>query len=273
MPELPEVETVKNTLKKILINKKIIDVEIYYEKLIASPKIDQFKKQIINQTINDVKRKGKWLIFDLDKHYLLSHLRMEGKYLIRTFGDAINKHEHIAFRLSDNSELRYQDTRKFGRMYLVEKEKAYSVKPLSELGLEPWDEKLTIEFLKEKYKNKSTAIKTVLLDQTIIVGIGNIYVNEILFASKINPLKKACDLNNQELSKVISNTKIVLERAINLGGTTIKSYTSSEGVHGRFQSELQVHGKEGESCPNCKREITKIKVNGRGTYYCPKCQK
>ena len=139
------------------------------------------------------------------------------------------------------------------------------------MGYEPWDSNLNSDYLKDKYKNKKLPIKTVLLDQSIIVGIGNIYADEVLYLSKINPYKKANTLTNEELNNIIKNTKVVLEKAIQLGGTTIKSYTSSEGVHGKFQNELLVHTKE--ECPNCHKKITKVKINGRGTYYCEDCQK
>lgn len=269
MPELPEVETVKNKLKERLLNKKITDINILYNNIIEYPSIEDFKKQIINQEIKDIKRRGKWLLFELDDYYLLSHLRMEGKYLFRKKDEPIDKHEHVIFIL-DNEELRYKDTRKFGRMHLIKKEELMTRKPLNELGLEPWDENLNKEYLKEKYKNKKLPIKTVILDQSIIVGIGNIYADEILFLSKINPLKKANELGDKDLDNIIKYTKLTLERAIKLGGTTIRSYESSEGVHGNFQNELLVHNKD--FCPNCKNELEKIRVGGRGTYYCNKCQ-
>lgn len=269
MPELPEVETVKNVLKKQVLNKQIKKADIYWHNIIAYPKIDEFKKEIKNQKINDILRRGKWLMFELDDYFLLSHLRMEGKYFIRNTQDEINKHEHVIFTFTDNSQLRYHDTRKFGKMYLIEKDKVFSTKPLNELGLEPWDEKLTIDYLKDKFNKKP--IKTQLLDQSIITGIGNIYADEILFLSKINPEKEGNKLTKKNLGNIIKNTKTILESAIKQGGTTIKSYTSSEGVHGMFQTELLVHTKD--ICPICKTEIEKIVVGGRGTYYCPKCQK
>ncbi|MFV0249617.1 MAG: DNA-formamidopyrimidine glycosylase [Bacilli bacterium] len=273
MPELPEVETVKETLKRRLINKKINDINIYYKNLIEFPDIDTFIKNIKNQEILDIKRRGKWLIFELTNYNLLSHLRMEGKYIFRNINDQIDKHEHISFVLNDNIELRYKDTRKFGRMHLLTKEETYIKKPLSELGLEPWDNNLNIKYLENKMRNKKLPIKTVLLDQGIITGIGNIYANEILFLSKINPLKKCSELSQSDYQNIIDKTKIVLEKAIKEGGTTIKSYESSEGVHGRFQQSLNVHGKENCICSNCGDIILKIKINGRGTYYCPNCQK
>ena len=271
MPELPEVETVRKALLKKLKNKKIISVKIIYSNIFLNKDINFVTERIKNQTINDIKRLGKWLIYELDDYYLLSHLRMEGKYLYRDINSPIEKHEHIIFNINNEFELRYKDVRKFGRMYLVEKEHLYN-SPLKDLGLEPWDKNLTPSYLKEKYKNKKLPIKTVLLDQSIITGIGNIYADEILFLSKINPLEKASNLNDEQLSKIITNTKNVLEKAIKEGGTTIRSYTSEEGVTGLFQNELYVHQRENEECRICKTIIKKIKVGGRGTYYCEKCQ-
>ena len=270
MPELPEVETVKEVLKKELLNQKILDVIVNYPKMIEQISVEDFIKNLKNQVIIDIKRRGKWLLFELNDYFLLSHLRMEGKYYIKNFDDEVTRHQHVIFKFKD-FELRYNDTRKFGRMCLLDKNNIYNTKPLNELGYEPWDVNLNIEYLKSKYKNKKNPIKTVLLDQSIIVGIGNIYDDEILFLSKINPYKKASDLTDIELSSIINNTKVVLEKAIKLGGTTIKSYTSSEGVHGRFQNELLVHTKK--ECPICHNKLNIEKINGRSTYYCANCQK
>lgn len=272
MPELPEVETVKETLKLQVLNKKIKNVKVLYSNIIEYPASDIFIKELIAQTINDIKRRGKWLLFELDNYYLLSHLRMEGKYNIRNPKDSYDKHEHVCFEFTDNTELRYKDTRKFGRMHLICKDDLYTSKPLNELGLEPWDELLTVEYLKDKYKSKKNPIKTVILDQSIIVGIGNIYADEILFLSNINPFTKASELDGESLQKIIDNTRRVLTDAIKMGGTTIRTYTSSEGVHGRFQQNLLVHNHEGDLCPVCKNIIVKVQINGRGTYYCEKCQ-
>lgn len=273
MPELPEVETVKETLKLKLIGKKIKDVKVYYDGIIAYPEVKEFSKQIKNLPIKDIKRRGKWLMFDLDKYYLLSHLRMEGKYFFKNKKDKLDNHEHVVFTLDGDEELRYRDTRKFGKMYLIKKEDINSIGPIKDLGLEPWDDSLTKEYLRNKYKNKRLPIKTVLLDQSIIVGIGNIYADEILFLSKLNPLIKCCDLKDNDLENIIKYTKEVLEKAIKLGGTTIRTYTSVDGVHGRFQNELLIHGKDKDVCPNCGQPVEKIRVGGRGTYYCINCQK
>jgi len=273
MPELPEVETVKNALKEKLIGTKIINCQINYEKIIEIPEVNKFQNLIKNKNIKDIKRYGKILIFDLEDYYLLSHLRMEGKYFFKEKNEEINKHEHVIFNLDNNKQLRYHDTRKFGKMYLIKKENIYKEGPLSKLGLEPFDEKLTVAYLKEKFKNKTLPIKTTLLDQQIITGLGNIYSDEILFQSKINPIKKTNKLNDKELEKIIDSSKEILKKAIEKGGTTIHSYKSVDGISGKFQLELKVHGKKGEQCLVCKEKITKIKVGGRGTYYCQNCQK
>lgn len=273
MPELPEVETVKESLRLKLTGRKIKNVNVIYDNIIAYPKVEDFIKNIKNQTINDMYRRGKFILFDLDDYYLLSHLRMEGKYFFKSSKDKILKHEHIIFTLDNDEELRYMDTRKFGKMYLIKKEDIDKIGPLKELGLEPWDENLNIEYLLDKYKSKRLPIKIVLLDQSIIVGIGNIYADEILFLCKINPLKKCNDINKKEAFNIIKYTKYVLEEAIKKGGTTIRTYSSVNGVHGLFQNELLVHGKDKGKCPICNSDILKIRVGGRGTYYCPKCQK
>lgn len=273
MPELPEVETVKRSLELKLKGKIIKKAQVHYSNIIEYPSPKEFTTNIINQKINKMARYGKWLIFVLDDYYLLSHLRMEGKYFFKTSQSPLNKHEHVVFQLDDNTELRYMDVRKFGKMLLIKKEDITTIGPLSKMGLEPWDKKLDIKYLKNKFQNKKIPIKTALLDQHIIVGIGNIYANEILYLSKINPQKKASSLTNKELKAIIENTIIILEKAIQKGGTTIKSYSSVDGVHGLFQNNLYVHSKEGEKCIKCNSTIKKIKIGGRGTYYCPECQK
>ena len=273
MPEKPEVITVAKKLEKKILGKKIIDVNILYPKMIDYPDIVTFKKCIKNQTINSITTRGKWIVVELDTDYLLFHLRMEGKFFFRNKNDEINKHEHIIFLLDDEIELRFADVRKFAKVILIPKDKLLTMKPYTELGLEPWDKNLNVEYLKEKLKNKKLPIKTILLDQSIITGIGNIYADEILFLSKVNPLTKPNLLTDVDFDNIIKNTTKVLDKAIEEGGTTIRSYTSEEGVTGLFQNNLNVHQREGEECYTCKTKIVKIRVGGRGTYYCPKCQK
>ena len=272
MPELPEVETVKEKLKPRLINKKIVGVDVYWNNTIVDIPVETFKSNLKDQIFIDIKRRGKWLVFELSNYYLLVHLRMEGKFFFKEEREERAKHEHIIFKLED-IELRFHDTRKFGKMYLLNKDELFSRKPLSELGFEPFDDDLTVSYLKEKYERKSLPIKEVILDQRIIVGIGNIYADEVLFLSKINPYKPAKELKTKELQAIIDNTKKVLARAIELGGTTIRSYVSLDNKKGEFQDELQVHGQAGKPCKVCGTTIIKEFIGGRGTYYCPTCQK
>ncbi len=272
MPELPEVETVRRGLLDKVLNRVIKGIRVNYPKIIEYPSISLFKKEIVGQKINDISRYGKWLIFVLDDFYLLSHLRMEGKYFIKSSKDVDLKHEHVIFELDDKTELRYMDVRKFGKMHLIPKDKIKEIGPLKELGLEPWDENLTLEYLQDKFSKKRLPIKSVLLDQSIIVGIGNIYADEILFLAKINPYTRAMDLNDDSIKNIIKYTRIVLEDAIKAGGTTIRSYSSVNGIHGMFQQNLNVHSRSGEACPVCGSQVIKVKIGGRGTYYCSKCQ-
>lgn len=270
MPELPEVETVKEQLKKIILNKKITKVDVNYNK-IFNGNVDELKEALINNEIIDIERYGKFLVFILkNKYNLISHLRMEGKYHIRNNSDEINKHEHVIFYFNDNTNLRYHDTRKFGRMDLRLKEEYLNTKPLKNLALEPKD--MDDDSLYNNIKNRNIAIKTALLNQSIISGIGNIYADEILFLSKIHPTRRTKDITKQEAILITKNAIKVFEKAIKLGGTTIHSFSATE-VDGLFQNELLVHTKEGENCPVCNNVIIKTKVSGRGTYVCEKCQK
>ena len=271
MPEIAEVETVRNTLKKRILNKPIKSVNVRYPKMIES-NLEEFKKVLVGRSFLDIKRRGKWLIFDLGDYYLLSHLRMEGKYFIKNHEEELNKHEHVIITFTDNTDLRYHDTRKFGRMNLIKKEELATAEEIAKQGLEPGDENLTAKYLIDKFKKKRLPIKTVLLDQTIISGLGNIYANEVLFAAGIDPLKKACDVSLEEASRIVTESNRIIKAAIKMGGTTIKSYTSSLGVTGRFQQYLCVHKREGMPCLKCGTTILNMKVNGRSTYFCPKCQ-
>ena len=271
MPEIAEVETVRNTLKKRILNKPIKSVNVRYTKMIES-NLEKFKKVLVGRSFLDIKRRGKWLIFDLGDYYLLSHLRMEGKYFIKNHEEELNKHEHVIITFTDNTDLRYHDTRKFGRMNLIKKEELATAEEIAKQGLEPGDKNLTANYLVDKFKKKRLPIKTVLLDQTIISGLGNIYANEVLFAAGIDPLKKACDVSLEEASRIVTESNRIIKAAIKMGGTTIKSYTSSLGVTGRFQQYLCVHKREGMPCLKCGTTILNMKVNGRSTYFCPKCQ-
>ena len=269
MPELPEVETVKNVLKKDLINLKITKVVVNYKDMIKTD-LDTFLNSLINEKIVDIKRYGKWLVFETEHYDLVSHLRMEGKYYY-TKPRELAKHEHVAFYFDNNHMLIYKDVRKFGVMFLVKKDKLWIDTPLAKLGLEPFNANLNANYLKEKFQSKRVPIKTALLDQEIMAGLGNIYADEVLFKSKVSPFKRANLLNESECNNIIDASKEILKKAIEKGGTTIRSYTSSLGVEGSYQDYLLVHTKK--VCPLCKNSIEVAKIGGRSTYYCKNCQK
>ena len=178
MPEIAEVETVRNVLKKSILHKRIIGVDIYYNKMIEND-IEEFKNCLINNEFVDIKRIGKWLIFELDNYYMLSHLRMEGKYFIKNTREEKAKHEHVIIHFADNTDLRYHDTRKFGRMKIIPKDALNDTEEIRKQGKEPGSSELTGEYLVSKFKLKKEPIKTALLDQTIISGLGNIYADEV----------------------------------------------------------------------------------------------
>ncbi len=272
MPEKPEVVTVARKLEARILNRKILKCHVYCDAIVDGD-TKKFIQEIENQTIHAITTRGKWIVIELEKDDLLVHLRMTGKFFYRKEKEPLEKHQHIVFLLDNQEELRFHDVRKFGRMKLIPKELIEKVPPFTELGLEPWDQNLTVDYLKEKFQKKSLPIKTTLLDQSIMTGIGNIYDDEILFASKINPLKKTNQLSRKEMKAIIENTRKILEKAIQEGGTTIRDYTSEEGVTGLFQNSLSVHTRVGKPCPNCKTIIQKITIAGRSTYYCPNCQK
>lgn len=269
MPELPEVETVRRTLKEVLMSKTIKRVSLFYPKLVQHDP-QWFSDQICHQTIRDIKRKGKHLIFILDHDAMLIHLRMEGKFFIKDDSYPILKHEHIVFTFESGQELRYHDVRKFGTIHLHALENYESIPPLSKIAPEPKD--IDVQSFYQLLVKKQITIKQALLDQTLISGLGNIYVDETLFKSRIHPTRKTNQLSYEEVKIILKSANEVLQKAVELGGTTIRSYTSSLGVTGRFQNQLHVHMKKGEPCPICQTPIIKMKVGGRGTYVCPECQ-
>ncbi len=270
MPEIAEVETVRRTLLTKILNKKIKKVDVLYKNIISPNSLDMDK--LIDESFIDIDRVGKWLIFKTENYGLLSHLRMEGKYFIKDKKEKVEKHEHVIFTFEDNTDLRYHDTRKFGRMILCLKKDIYNLAEVKKQGPEPTSKDLTKEYLFNKINKLHIPIKTILLDQTIISGLGNIYVNEVLFAARINPFKKGNEITVGECQRIIDSANKIIPEAIEMGGTTIKSYTSSLGVTGRFQQKLKVHKKDGQKCERCSNIITKEKIGGRSTYYCKKCQ-
>ena len=271
MPELPEVETVRQVLRKRILNQVICDIDIRYEKMIKTDLAD-FKSKLIGQKIIEIDRIGKHLLIHCESDLIISHLRMEGKYFYRHHTVNQDKHDHVVFCFQDGMELRYNDVRKFGTMHLKDKNSLFIGEPLEKLGLEPFSPKFTLSYLKSKIKG-IRPIKAVLLDQHVIAGLGNIYVDEVLYHAKLHPSTLACNVSDKSLEVIRTASISVLEKAISLGGTTIRSYYSDDEVSGRFQNELLVHGRKDGACFTCGEIIEKIRVGGRGTYYCPHCQK
>lgn len=273
MPELPEVETVCKTLYPLLVHHKIIDVKVFMNKVIKTSNPQTFINQIIGQTINDIQRVGKLIIFVLDDYVLLSHLRMEGKYYYQKKDTPTNwKHILLKLEFENNYQLCYHDTRQFGAFHLQPINTYQTLKPYTNIGLEPFNTNITAQYLQNKWKNKKQNIKSSLLDQRVMSGLGNIYVNEVLFYANIHPESITNHLTLVHLQTIIDKSIMVLTKAIKLGGSTINSYTSSLGVKGYYQNSLQVHTRQNQPCFVCTTRILKTKVSARGTYFCPHCQ-
>lgn len=274
MPELPEVETVVRTLEHQLQHVSILDCKVLWDNIIAYPDVSTFTKLIKGKTIHSYSRHGKYLMFDLGEYMWIVHLRMEGKFYVMQQNTPINKHTHVVFSLNDGRELHYNDTRKFGKMYLYEKQETIEEYPcFKKIGYDVFDERLNAQYLYRLLHKKPSVLKAVLLDQNIMAGIGNIYADEICFAMKMHPETKISHLRKKDFEELLYQARRILLGAIAAGGTTIRSYTSSLGVDGRFQLKLKVHAKKGEKCLVCQSEIKKIVVAGRGTCYCPTCQR
>lgn len=273
MPELPEVETVKRTLNELVIGKTVKSVDVRWPNIIRRPiDINQFKAQLIGETLTDVQRRGKFLLLDFDDLVLVSHLRMEGRYRLDPESKPLDAYTHVIFHFTDNTALRYRDVRKFGTMHLFDKGDEWNHLPLSKLGPEPLSSDLTEEYLAAACRNTKRTIKQVLLDQTVLVGLGNIYVDESLFKAGVHPTTVACTLTGDQLSRIIKAIVETLSEAVKQGGSTIRTFVNSQGHMGLFQQQLNVYGRTGEPCIRCGTPIEKIKVGGRGTHFCPVCQ-
>lgn len=273
MPELPEVEAVRVGLKQLVLGKTVEKVEVLWPKIIEQPEVETFKHQLIGETIEDFGRRGKFLIFKWTHFDMISHLRMEGKYEFHKDETPYDKHTHVVFHFIDHTQLRYLDVRKFGRMALIEKNGAMSYKGIQKLGPEPLPEVFKLPIFKEQLKKYGKAIKPLLLDQKLVTGLGNIYVDEALFEAEIHPEQPADTLSDTEVKRLYKSIIDVLGRAVEAGGTTIRTYKNALGEAGKFQISLNVYGLTGKACPRCGRGIVKTKVAQRGTHFCPQCQK
>jgi formamidopyrimidine-DNA glycosylase len=273
MPELPEVENVRRTLEKLVKGKTIEEVIVTYPKLVKEPDdAELFKEMLRGETIEEVGRRGKFLLIYVTRYVIVSHLRMEGKYMLHEADDPVDKHTHVRFRFTDGTELRYKDVRKFGTMHLFEKGTELTIMPLADLGPEPFSDELTPAYLRERMQKTARKVKVVLLDQRIVVGLGNIYVDEVLFRSRIHPEREASSLTNEEFETLYKEIVATLTEAVERGGSTIRTYMNSQGQIGSFQERLYVYGRKGEPCVTCGTALEKTVVGGRGTHYCPVCQ-
>jgi formamidopyrimidine-DNA glycosylase len=273
MPELPEVETVKTTLNRLVAGKTIARVTVSLPRIIHRPDdVERFRAELAGRTIRRVERRGKFLRLILDGAVLVSHLRMEGRYGVYASETPIEKHTHVIFHFTDGTELRYRDVRQFGTMHLFAAGEDERSEPLSKLGLEPLDPAFTHEAFRAAAAGRSTRIKPLLLDQTVVAGLGNIYVDEALFAAGIHPERPASTLTDGEWRRLRDSIVAVLREAVALGGSSVKSYVNGQGEMGMFQLRLKAYGRKNEPCLTCGTPIRKIAVGGRGTHFCPVCQ-
>ena len=271
MPEFPEVHVVIEKLKLKTLGKQIQSVEVFRQQTIEG-KVSEFANALKGASINDIEQVGKFIIFHFDNgRVLISHLRMEGKYFFKDENAEYGKHDLVVFHFVGGTKLIYNDTRRFGRMSVESESNYKEVAPLNNVGPDPFKMK-DASLLEKAYRNKTIPIKTALLDQSIMSGLGNIYTDEVLFLSKVHPETPAKLVSKKKLEEIFSASKVVLEKAMKAGGSTIHSF-ASDGIAGDFQVQLQVYGKKDDVCPNCGSKFRKIFVGGRGTTYCPKCQK
>jgi len=301
MPELPEVETTIRDLKHKIIGLKIKDVWCdslktlrlegeKYKGISQRGVIDKFKRELKNKTIQGIWRVGKNIIIDLSNNLsLLIHQKLtghllfgkwrerQGQWIAQEPGplerDPMNRFLHVLFFLSNGYQLALSDLRKFAKVELWDKKELKNSSYLKNLGPDALSPSLTFEEFKERIKNKEGKIKQVLMDQNVIAGIGNIYSDEILFAAKINPLRKTSTLKDEELEAIYKKMREILKKAIELKGTSVSDYRVPDGKRGEFEKMLKVYRKEGESCAVCGKKIKRVKIGGRSAHFCPNCQK
>jgi len=290
MPELPEVETTVRDLERKVRNRTFIDIWTDSVKMIKSPlNFEDFKKEIKNEKIQKIWRRGKNIIFELSGgKILLIHQKLTGHLLVGrwkkekgqwksqikgTLDEPVNRFLHLIFSLDNGEMLGLSDLRKFAKVMLIKKEELENLKDLNELGPEPLDKDFTFEKFKERFKNKKGKIKQVLMDQQVIAGIGNIYSDEILWEAKIHPLRDVGTLNNEELGKIYIAMQKILKKGIELKGESFSDYRTPSGEKGNYDKFRKVYRREGEKCRRCGEVIQRIKIGERSAHFCPNCQK
>jgi len=274
MPELPEVETVCRALSKVIKNSRIKKIEFYRKDLRWQVK-NNLEITLKNNIFIDPYRRGKYILIptNTDKIFLI-HLGMSGQIRIKK-KDIVQKHDHMRLIVENNNKhfvITYNDSRRFGYIDLFKKKEIREHFLLSKIGVEPLGRGLTIEYLQNNFNKRVINIKNALIDQKIIAGIGNIYASEILYKAKINPLRKVNSLSQNDLNSIITYTKIILKRSIDVGGTTIKDHMQPDGSLGYFKQKLQVYGKTNEKCKTCNSFIVKEVISNRSTFICRHCQ-
>lgn len=273
MPELPEVEHVRQSLAVLLQGQVVEKVEVRLDRIVRRPSVSAFCERLAGQRVAHIGRRGKYLLIEWESgDVLVSHLRMEGRYGIAAAEEPREPHTHVIFYLQSGQELRYRDVRQFGTMDLLKMDELYLLPGLFTLGKEPLDEDFDAHYLQQAIGSRKAPIKAVLLDQKVIAGLGNIYVDEALFRAGVHPERVASRLKKMERERLVQAIREVIGEAVAAGGSSVKSYVNGFGEPGRFQSSLQVYGRQGLACVRCGEPIVKGRVAGRGTHVCLRCQ-
>lgn len=273
MPEMPEVEIIRRYLDQQLTGHRIMNLEILLPRQIKWPTPEGYRAMAIGRAVEHVKRRGKYLLMELDNgNELVFHLRMTGRLVYEPEGQNHDSYARLLFQLDDGSLLVYGDTRTLGAVYALPPGERWRLHGLSEMGPEPLSADFTPDYLLEAVSKRRTPIKTLLLNQNVIGGIGNIYADESLFLAGIHPLRPALSLSAAECQRLYTAINHVIAAGIEDGGTTFRDYQNGEGKQGHHQDHLMVYNRKGEPCRNCGTPIEKIMVGGRGTHFCPRCQ-
>jgi len=275
VPELPEVETVMQALKSQLIGEKFTSINTYISKLRAPLDIVD-RPELLKQPIIKLWRRAKYIIIELENNYkLINHLGMTGSWRLESPSLQRQKNDHAEFYLSSGLVLRYNDPRRFGQLIIIAPDfNLLQHKLFANLAPEPLTDKFTITWLADACKRKKKPIKSLIMDNALVVGVGNIYASESLFWAKIHPNTIAGKISKVRLERLVESIKTVLSEAIKAGGSTIIDYTSVNGEEGNFSRKLMVYGRAGEACRKCKKAKIRHTVHsGRSTYYCPQCQR
>ena len=273
MPEMPEVEIIRRYLDQQLTGRRIMDLEILLPRQIKWPTPEGYRSMAIGRTIQTVQRRGKYLLMELDNgNELIFHLRMTGRLVYEPGGCSHDHYARLLFSLDDGSLLVYGDTRTLGAAYALPAGERWRLHGLNEMGPEPLSADFTTAYLQQAILRRRTPIKTLLLNQQVIGGIGNIYADEALFLAGIHPQRPSASLSNAECQRLWTAVNQVIAAGIEDGGTTFRDYKNGEGKQGHHQEHLQVYNRKGEPCRICGTSIEKITVGGRGTHFCPHCQ-